>query len=157
MRSVSVTTDLACQPDAVMEALCSIQAFVHVARPALRMPVAEAIVDPIAVGQQISGRLRFGGLLPLTRHTIRVVSIDRAVREIVTSESGGFVRRWDHTIRVTPGPEGTARYEDAIDIDAGILTLLVVGFAHLFYRHRQRRWRHLAPVLDGAARVRASR
>ncbi len=37
-----------------------------------------------------------------------------------------------------------SRYSDVIDIDAGILTPLVWGFAHLFYHYRQMRWRKLA-------------
>jgi hypothetical protein len=40
---------------------------------------------------------------------------------------------------------------DRIEIDAGVMTPLVAGFAAIFYRYRQRRWRALAPVLAAAA------
>ncbi len=63
----------------------------------------------------------------------------------------GWSAAWNHDIVVEPVDERTCRYTDRIVIDAGPLTLAVVGFAHLFYRHRQRRWRRLAPVLGAQA------
>jgi hypothetical protein len=55
----------------------------------------------------------------------------------------GQRRRWDHWIAIEPERRGT-RYTDTVHIDAGLLTPLIVAFARIFYRHRQRRWRRLA-------------
>jgi len=42
---------------------------------------------------------------------------------------------------------GRCGYTDQIDIQAGILTPPIWLFAHIFYRYRQRRWRHLVRAL----------
>ncbi|MBN2003783.1 MAG: hypothetical protein JXA21_10535 [Anaerolineae bacterium] len=54
-----------------------------------------------------------------------------------------MVRVWNHTIRFHPLGTEQLRYTDAIEIEAGLLTVFVWAFAHLFYRHRQRRWKKL--------------
>ena len=84
------------------------------------------------------------GLLPLGAHTIFVERIDPGARTIQTRESGGLIRRWDHQLRVRPSPNGRTLYSDEIIIEAGWLTGLVWLYAQGLYRHRQRRWRHLA-------------
>ena len=65
-----------------------------------------------------------------------------------------MIRTWRHELITTPMNDQQCRYEDRIHVDAGLITPLVAGFAALFYRHRQRRWRTLAPLLaavDAAA------
>jgi hypothetical protein len=58
---------------------------------------------------------------------------------------GELVRRWDHRIRIRPGPDGRSTlYRDEIDIEAGALTPAVGLRAQGLYRGRQRRWRRLA-------------
>jgi hypothetical protein len=69
---------------------------------------------------------------------------DGTTRFIRDNGYGPLIRRWDHRIAITPGEGGTTRYIDRVDIDAGVLTPLIAGFARLFYAHRQRRWRALA-------------
>jgi hypothetical protein len=48
---------------------------------------------------------------------------------------------------VTPIDVHRCRYRDRVEIDAGVLTPLVVAFARWFYGVRQRRWRVLADGL----------
>jgi hypothetical protein len=105
-------------------------------------PVPERISD----GDVIRVRLMFFHVIPAWRHEIRIVRVDQAQRRIETAEHGGGVRTWNHVIAVEPAPAGS-RYTDAIEIDAGALTPLVAGYAKLFYRYRQRRWRRLAKSL----------
>lgn len=57
-------------------------------------------------------------------------------------DSGGLIRRWDHTMQVEPEGEGT-RYTDRVKVEAGALTFAAAGFARLLYTHRQKRWRSL--------------
>lgn len=59
---------------------------------------------------------------------------------------GGMIRRWDHLMLVEPEGEGT-RYTDRVEVEAGALTPLAAGFAHVLYTHRQQRWRKL--LADG--------
>ena len=54
--------------------------------------------------------------------------------------------RPDRHVSIDPAGDRT-RYSDRIEIDAGPLTPLVAGYAQLFYRYRQRRWRRLARTL----------
>jgi hypothetical protein len=84
------------------------------------------------------------GVVPVSYHHLQVREIDADAMRLVAHEWGGAVRRWEHTIWVEPLGEGRCRYTDRIEIDAGPFTAIVAGFAALFYRHRQRRWRRLA-------------
>lgn len=65
-----------------------------------------------------------------------------------SDEGGGLVRSWRHLIRVDPIGTDLCRYTDIVEIDAGPFTVIVAGFAQLFYRHRQRRWHKLAALLS---------
>jgi hypothetical protein len=55
-----------------------------------------------------------------------------------------MLRRWHHELRVVPLPDGTSRYSDAVDIDAGPLSGVVAATSSALFRYRQRRWRRLA-------------
>jgi hypothetical protein len=94
-------------------------------------------------GMRIEGWLLVGGLLPVHRHHLEIVRVDEAAMTLSSEERGGVLRRWDHDIIVERLDDDHARYTDRVLIDAGPFTLPVVGFAWLFYRYRQRRWREL--------------
>jgi len=79
---------------------------------------------------------------------LHIAKIDEEARTLSSREQGGLLKRWDHDIVVTQvGPE-TCSYHDRIDIDAGMMTPIVVAYAHWFYRMRQRRWRALAKEIN---------
>jgi hypothetical protein len=82
-------------------------------------------------------------VVPVGRHYIDVKLIDGQYREIFTNEHGSLAKMWNHRIRVEPLSNSVVRYTDEIEIGAGILTPLIWVFAHIFYRHRQRRWKNL--------------
>lgn len=88
-------------------------------------------------------RLYAFGILPLGNHHIVVKKIDHEQMQIITNESGLLAKHWDHFVRVERIDETTVRYTDSIEIQAGLLTLGIWLFAHLFYRHRQRQWKLL--------------
>jgi hypothetical protein len=50
---------------------------------------------------------------------------------------------WNHNISFREVGPGKVSYADEIEIQAGWLTPAIWLFAHLFYRHRQRRWKVL--------------
>jgi len=75
----------------------------------------------------------------LSTAEVGVVSVDDERRELLSRESGGPVRCWNHRIAIGPDGENTCRYTDEIAIEAGVLTPLVWAYAHLFYRYRQMR------------------
>ena len=84
------------------------------------------------------------GLLPFSRHHLHIVSIDESTRTLSSREFGGLITTWNHDIEVVRIDAVTCRYRDRIEIDAGIMTPVIVLYARWFYRMRQRRWRALA-------------
>lgn len=148
MSTVIERTDLDAPADLVWSALSSPAAFVLVANGMIRFPAAERARGPWRDGDVVEGWTFLFGALPWARHHLRVHAIDATSRSRESREHGGLVRRWDHTIVVTPLGERRCRYEDRIEIDAGPLTPAVAAFARVFYRYRQRNWRQLARLLD---------
>lgn len=147
MQVVERSTRLEASADVVWAAVMTPHAFVHVVGGVLRFPPAERMDRAFAVGDVLEGWLLVGGLLPVSRHRIEVVDVDHARRRALTDERGGLVRTWRHELRVRPIDDATCRYTDRIDIDAGVVTPVVVGFARLLFAYRQRRWRRLARLL----------
>lgn len=153
MSTVTVATELDAEADVVFSAVTTIDAFRHVTRGLVTYLPARHRTGPMAEGEEMVGWLLLGGVLPVSRHRIRIERIDPASRTMRSDEGGGLVRSWRHLIRVTPLGDGRCRYEDVIEIDAGALTPAVRVFAGVFYRLRQRRWRALAPVLASTAAI----
>src|SRR5215208_3560345 len=143
-----VSTSLDAPAAAAWETVKRLDTFRYVTRGVLGYRVAQGTPDDLREGLVVRGRLLFFHVLPAWNHEIRVVRVDDEAREILTSENGGPVKNWGHTIRVETGQEpGRCRYTDEIDIRAGLLTPLVWAYAHIFYRYRQARWRRLARTL----------
>lgn len=147
MQIVDVTTELPAPAATVWQAATTPAAFVHVAGGMLRFPVAERAGTRWQVGDRLEGWTFLFGLIPFSRHRLRVVALDPATMTLESDEGGGIVRSWRHRIEVEALGADRCRYRDRIEIDAGLLTVAVAAFAQVFHRHRQRRWRSLAPVL----------
>lgn len=88
-------------------------------------------------------RLYFLRILPLGGHIIKIVTIDKESNTIISQESGLLARVWNQSIYFQETEPGQLNYTDEIEIKAGMLTPVIWLFAHLFYRHRQRRWKVL--------------
>lgn len=101
--------------------------------------------DEFPLDAEVTVRLYLLGVVPLWRHTVRVVGA--ADGDGRTEEHGGPIRSWRHHLVVTPLSAGSCRYTDELEIDAGRLTAVVGAFARGFYRYRHRRWAALARVL----------
>jgi hypothetical protein len=102
----------------------------------------------MAPGVEIRTVVSSFGLLPSTPHTFRIVSVDGDKMQIDTRESGVSIQAWNHSMKVQPISETRCRYEDRIELQAGLLTPVVWAFASLFYRYRQSRWRQLVASLQ---------
>ena len=99
-------------------------------------------------------RLSLFGLLPLGRQTAQISVRPGAPADdwpqLRDNGHGQLMRRWDHRISLQSLPDGNTRYTDEVVLQARyvpwLMTPLSAAFAQLFYRHRQRRWRHLAQL-----------
>jgi len=69
--------------------------------------------------------------------------MDKDTNTVSSQESGLLARMWNHDISFREVGPGKVSYTDEIEIQAGCLTPAIWLFAHLFYRHRQRRWKVL--------------
>lgn len=95
------------------------------------------------IGKTYELKLYLLNIIPIGHHRIKITTIDRDSNLIVSKESGTLASEWNHTIRFTQGEQGKLSYTDEIEIKAGWLTTAIWIFAHIFYRHRQRRWKVL--------------
>lgn len=154
-RIVRRTTDLDAPAEVIWAAAQTPQAFRYVTRGLLDWRPLRGQTDPWRQGDEATGWLLLFGVVPFSKHRIRVAEIDPATRTLRSEESGGAIRSWCHDIVVEEIDADRCRYTDEIRLDAGPLTLAVTAFAWVFYGERQRRWRRLAPALAGAERVRA--
>ncbi len=130
------------------------QLWAEISRPASLRFVAAPLLhfEPLAagdldgewvVGKTYPLRLSLFGFLPAGAHRITLINIDRAANLIESRESGALSPIWNHTIRFHPLGNGKLHYSDEIEIQAGLLTGVIWIFAHLFYCHRQQRWKQL--------------
>ena len=81
--------------------------------------------------------------IPVGTHRIVLKTIDTSKNEIISNEGGLLAKVWNHTIEFTPINANQLKYTDTIEIKAGLLTIVICGFAYIFYNHRQRRWKKL--------------
>ena len=79
--------------------------------------------------------------IPVGRWRFKVVARDDVGRRLRSEESGTGVRRWAHEIGIEETGNNRSRLSDTIEIDAGLLTPIIVRFARSEYerRHRLRR------------------
>lgn len=140
-----ISTTFECTAEQFWDKIVEPKSLQYVAAPLLRFEplVAGELDGEWIVGKTYEVRLSALGFLPVGRHRIEIVAIDRTTNTIESQESGSLARVWNHTIRFHPAGTGQLRYTDAIEIKAGVLTVFIWAFAHLFYRHRQRRWKEL--------------
>jgi hypothetical protein len=92
------------------------------------------------VGDSVDLQPRLFGWGPLSEHIVTFTEIDHERLLIRTTEQGGPVTQWDHTMTLEPVGADRTRYTDSLELRAGLLTGIVWLFAFFFYRHRHRRW-----------------
>ncbi len=142
---VRVSTQFACTDDELWEKITEPSSLQFVTSPILSfVPQNEGdLTGEWQVNRTYSLRLYLLKFIPLGEHTITLVKIDRERNRIISRESGQLATVWNHIISFYEVESGLVRYTDEIEIKAGWLTPAIWLFAHLFYRHRQRRWKKL--------------
>jgi hypothetical protein len=145
MMKATISTTIPANANRMWQELQKTRSLMAVASPILvfRPQKGQQLAATWEVGQNYTLDLFAFHVLPLGKHYINVKQIDAQKREIYTNEHGSLTKAWNHRIRIEPLNESVLRYTDEIEIGAGILTPLIWAFAHIFYRHRQRRWKKL--------------
>lgn len=140
-----ISTLLACTEAELWQRIIEPRSLQYVAAPILRfVPVDPGeLAGEWQVGPSYALRLYFLKFIPLGRHTIQLLEIDKVANTISSRESGLLAPVWNHHISFHAIAPGKVRYTDEIEIKAGWLTPAIWLFAQLFYRHRQRRWKTL--------------
>ena len=125
--------------------ISKIESLLHVCAPILKFKTANGSQSPKEwdIDSPYHFRLSLFGLIPLGEHIITLRTINRADNLIISQERGSLAPVWNHTISFSTKSPGSMTYADEIEIRAGILTPFIWAFAHVFYRHRQRRWKKL--------------
>jgi len=142
-----IDTYLPASAETIWRTLLRRDTFLHVTRGMLGFRGSESWPELFGEGTVISTRLLFFHVIPGWKHTLRVVRVDRDTFTLVSKESGGIVKTWNHRIWLEPQTEDGCQYTDEIDIEAGLFTPLIWAWAQIFYRYRQHRWRRLASAL----------
>lgn len=142
---VALTTTLGAPADRVWEEVQTSRLLSYVAAPLVRFRPTNPSELPVTWADgAYEVRMLLFGWLPAGRQLIRIShSTDGRARILRDDGTGQLAKTWDHTIRVEPDARGGTAYTDVVDVRAGVLTPFVWLFAHVFYGHRQRRWRML--------------
>jgi hypothetical protein len=139
-----IDTYLPAAAEKVWRTLLRRDTFLHITHGMLGFRGSESWPEVFREGTVIHTRLLFFHVIPGWKHALRVVRVDRDTFTLLSEESGGIVKAWNHRIRLEPQSHDRCRYTDEIDIEAGLFTPLIWVWAHIFYRYRQHRWRRLA-------------
>ena len=98
-------------------------------------------------GNSFVFKLFLHGFIPVGKHTINVVKMDKVSREIDTEEYNKTVIIWNHYIKMEEVNSNVTRYTDVVDLYAGNLTSIAAWWTLKFYMHRQRKWQKIAKSL----------
>ncbi|PIE40730.1 MAG: hypothetical protein CSA49_07030 [Gammaproteobacteria bacterium] len=142
---VKVSTQLNCTESELWEKIIKLDSLQFVAAPLLAFKAVDSNSQNSTweLGRDYPFKLYLFKYIPLGSHTIQLVKLDKNQNLILSHESGQLTPVWNHKIYFKELQSGVVSYTDEIEIGAGWLTPAIGIFAHLFYRHRQRRWKAL--------------
>ncbi len=117
----------------------------YVASPILKIKPQKgySVPDKWNLGNEYRFRVSLFGMIPLGEHFINLVELNNEEKRIVSKEHGTLAKVWNHIIKLNPIDDHTIEYTDEVEIKAGVLTIPIWLIAHIFYRHRQNRWKKL--------------
>ena len=72
-------------------------------------------------GETFCFKLFLHRFIPIGKHTISIIKIDKKSREIVSNEYNKRVTIWNHYIQMEKIAENVTRYTDSIELHAGYL------------------------------------
>jgi ligand-binding SRPBCC domain-containing protein len=142
---VALTTELPLSAETAGALARKPELMLHVLSPVIRIYRLD-VPERFEVGAHGSGRLWLCGVIPGWTHHITIKQLDAT--EIYTNEHGGPVHTWNHRLTFEPIDENRCRYTDEIETEDGLRGAPTRVFVRLMFRHRHRRWRKLARILQ---------
>lgn len=138
-----ISTVIKTTENKMWEELQKVSSLMHVASPILKFKPQKgySVPERWVLGTKYKLKLSFFGIIPLGDHFIKLVELNQKEKRIVSNEHGKLTKVWNHIIRFQAIDDQTIKYTDEIEIKAGLFTLSIWVFAHIFYRHRQNRWK----------------
>lgn len=82
--------------------------------------------------------------IPVGKHTINVVKMDKTLRELQTEEYNKRVTIWNHYVKMEEVAQNVTRYADVVDLYAGCFTFVAAWWTLRFYKHRHKKWQAIA-------------
>ncbi len=140
---VKITTTRWTDKDTLWAEIEKVSSLLYVASPIISFRSSErcSLPESWQTGIEYCFNLLFLGVVPLGKHYITLVEMDKNTNIIKSHEHSRIINSWVHTITIKENSTDKIDYTDEVEINAGIFTLPVWLFAHLFYRYRQYRWR----------------
>ena len=140
---VTFSTILEADADTAWRIVKQTSTFHYVARGLLGWAGTAEMPEEWQEGYEVQGRLVLFHFLPVWRHHLRIISVNDTKHEIKTTEHGGPMRTWNHTLAVEANSPSSCRYTDRLEVEACFLTPLAWPFVQAFFRYRQMRLRRL--------------
>jgi ligand-binding SRPBCC domain-containing protein len=146
---VSISTIISLPPEEVWQRIQTHELLTYIAAPLIHF----RLIDPETAPQFIEGdrflvSMRLFGILPIGNQwivpTLHLAKDGEWPKKLRDNGYSALIKTWDHWITVEPDGQGNTLYCDEVEVKAGLLTPFIWVFAHIFYSHRQRRWRALA-------------
>jgi hypothetical protein len=152
----TISTTLNASADRVAQLVQRSDTLIYISGPLIRfVPIRPGRLPEVWSPGEYRVSMRFLGILPLGEQSIRIEhrSTDQPGTFSIRDKGGGqLVRVWDHVITIGPDVAGgRTRYEDRVEVRAGLLTPFIWLFALGFYRWRQHRWKQLLRRSGGGA------
>lgn len=140
-----ISTTIKTNENTMWMELQKIASLMHVASPILKFKPQKGsfVSEKWVLGSEYKFKLYLFGIIPIGDHFIKLAELNQEENKIVSHERGSLVKVWNHTIKWDAIDDQTIVYTDGIEISAGIMTLSIWLFAHIFYRHRQKKWNKL--------------
>ena len=145
---LTVTSTLAASPETVWRLLQYSSTLVYLTKGLMSFTAANQFPQRWQKKKPEPTNLLLFGCIPAGSYQLEFTRIDKWAKEMETIESGGVISKWSHTMRVQKIGEESTLYTDELSIEAGLLTWLVVFYAHVFYRYRHWRWKQLLEVVE---------
>jgi hypothetical protein len=141
------TTSIVPAPQArVWELLQKSSTLVFVAKPWVTFSSAHPFPENWEVGVRYETLVHPFNAKSGSPYQITFSMIDVNTHHMATSESGGLIKEWNHSMSVESVSDTHCRYTDTVDVKAGLLTPPLWVYVKLYYQHRHKRWLKLLEV-----------